>query len=156
MHLVLEESIQAPQGAVWEVLTDLQGAPGRISGIKALQVLSGGPVGKGTRFRETRVMFGKEAGEEMEITRFEAPTTYTVEGDSCGAHFASTYTLQEVAGTTKLRVEIRTRPTTFLAKVMSPLGYLMAGSMKKLLAQDNADIKRAAELLGISAGPPAH
>lgn len=155
MHLVLEESIKAPQRAVWEVLTDLQGAPGRINGIKSLQVLSTGPVGRGTRFRETRVMFGKEAVEEMEITRFEAPTTYTVEGDSCGAHFASTYTLHEVAGTTKLRFEIQTRPTTFFAKVMSPLGFLMAGSMKKLLAQDNADIKRAAETLVLPAAPPA-
>ena len=145
MNLVLEESIQAPQRAVWQILTDLQGAPGRIAGIKALEVLTTGPVGKGTRFRETRVMFGKEAVEEMEITHFDAPTTYTVEADSCGAHFVSTYSLREVAGTTTLRLELRTRANTFMAKVMSPLGLLMAGSMKKLIAKDNADIKRAAE-----------
>lgn len=78
---------------------------------------------------------------------FEAPTTYTVEADSCGAHFVSTYTLREVAGTTTLRLEIRTQPNTFFAKLMSPLGLLMAGSMKKLMAKDNADIKRAAERL---------
>jgi carbon monoxide dehydrogenase subunit G len=147
MQLVLEESIQAPRQAVWQVLTDLQSAPGRISGIKALEILTTGPVGKGTRFRETRVMFGKEAVEVMEITRFEAPTTYTVEADSCGAHFASTYSLREAAGTTTMRLEIRTQATTLFAKLMSPLGFLMAGSMKKLIAKDNADIKRAAEQL---------
>jgi carbon monoxide dehydrogenase subunit G len=147
MKLDLEEAIQAPQGVVWQVITDFDGAPGRISGIKALEVLTDGPIGKGTRFRETRVMFGKETVEEMEITRFEAPTTYTVEADSCGAHFASTYTLREVAGRTELRLEIRTQATSLFAKLMAPLGFLMAGPMKKAIAKDNADIKRAAEAL---------
>jgi carbon monoxide dehydrogenase subunit G len=147
MNLVLEESIQAPQRVVWQVITDLEGAPRRIAGIKSLEVLTAGPVGKGTRFRETRVMFGKEAVEEMEITRFEAPTSYTVEADSCGAHFVSTYSLREVAGTTTLRLEIRTHANTLFAKLMAPLGFLMAGSMKKAIAKDNADIKRAAEEL---------
>lgn len=147
MNLVLEESIQAPQRAVWQILTDLQGAPGRIAAIQSLEVLTPGPVGRGTRFRETRVMFGKEAVEEMEITRFDAPTSYTVEADSCGAHFESTYTLRPENGGTTMRLEIRTRPITLFAKLMSPLGLVMAGSMKKAMARDNADIKRAAEQL---------
>lgn len=149
MNLVLEETIQAPQRIVWQLITDLEGAPSRIRGIKALEVLTTGVIGKGTRFRETRVMFGKEAVEELEITRFEAPKTYTVEADSCGAHFASTYTLSESAGVTQLRFELATHPTTFFAKLMAPLGALMMGPMKKALKADHADIRRAAE--GIAA-----
>jgi len=46
-----------------------------------------------------------------------------------------------------MRLEIRTQAITLLAKLMWPLGILMTGSMKKAFAQDNADIKRAAETL---------
>lgn len=145
MQLALEETIQAPQRIVWQILTDLEGAPRVIEAIKSVELLTSGAFGKGTRFRETRVMFGREAVEEMEVTRFEAPRTYTVEANSCGAHFASTYTLREVGGATQLRLEIVTRPTTLLAKLMTPLGLLMTGTMKKAIAKDNADIKRAAE-----------
>jgi len=145
MHLILEETIHAPQRVVWEILTDLEGASTRIAGIKALEVLTSGAIGKGTRFRETRVMFGKEAVEEMEITRFEAPITYTVEAESCGAHFASTYSLSESGGVTTMRLEVRTAPRTFFAKLMVPLGKLMEGPMRKAIAQDHVDIRHAAE-----------
>ncbi len=147
MKLVLEQTIAAPQRVVWQLLTDLQGAPGRIRGIRTLEVLTTGPVGKGTRFRETRVMLGRTAVEELEITAFEAPRTYTVEAESGGAHFVAQYTLKEAAGVTTLRLEVHTHARSLLAKLMTPLGFLMAGSMRRAMAADNADVKRAAEAI---------
>ena len=145
MKLAFEETIRAPQRVVWELITDLHGAPARISSIVALEVLTHGPVGRGTRFRETRVMFGRKATEELEVTQFDAPHTYTVEADSCGVRFVSTYTLRESGGTTVLRLDIRTAPRTLFAKLMAPLGALFAGAMRKEIARDNAELRQAAE-----------
>ena len=44
-----------------------------IPDITALEMLSEGPFGEGTRWRETRVMFKKEAVEEMWVTGFPPP-----------------------------------------------------------------------------------
>ena len=145
MKLALEVPIRAPQRVVWELLTDLHGAPGRISGIKSLEVLTHGPVGRGTRFRETRVMIGRKATKVLEVTQLAAPHTFTVEGDACGVPVVSTYSLRESAGVTTLRFELRSEPRTLFAKLMSPLGALLQGSMKRRIQQDHADLRRAAE-----------
>jgi peptide subunit release factor 1 (eRF1) len=152
MRLVLEETIAAPKRTVFDVFTDLGKAPERIEGITKLEVLGGGPVGKGTRFRETRVMFGKEATEEMEITGFEAPDRYTVEGYSCGARFFTEYTFEGGQRETKVTMTMVTKNETLFAKVMGPImGLMMSGAMKKAMAKDHAELRRACEELAASA-----
>jgi hypothetical protein len=42
-------------------------------------------------------------------------------------------------------MEMHSRPITFLAKLMSPLGKLMMGSMKKCIAKDMDDLRAAVE-----------
>lgn len=148
MRLVLEETILAPRPIVFGVFTDLARAPERIESIASLEVLGGGAVGAGTRFRETRIMFGKEAVEEMEITSFHAPVRYTVEGESCGARFLTDYRFDEDGPGTRVTMTMSTHNATLFAKVMGPLmGLLMGGAMRRAMARDHAALKRAAEEL---------
>ena len=44
--------IAAPVAAVFDRFTDLEGSPARVSGIKAIEMLSTGKFGLGTRWRE--------------------------------------------------------------------------------------------------------
>lgn len=152
MRLVLEELIAAPRTTVFAVFTDLERAPERIDGITGLEVLGGGAVGAGTRFRETRTMFGKEAVEEMEITSFEAPLRYTVEGESCGARFLTEYRFVEDGPGTRVTMTMTTRNETLFAKVLGPLmGLMMGRAMKRAMAKDHASLGRAAEALAAEA-----
>ena len=80
--LTTSKFVQAPPEATFDAFTDLRSAPDRIEAITALEVLGDGPVGVGTRFRETRVVFKREATEEMEITAFDRPNSYAVEAES--------------------------------------------------------------------------
>src|SRR5690606_37390928 len=80
----VSRSVNAPPATVFEMLTDLEGAPRRIPAIQKIEMLTPGPVGVGTRFRETRVMFGREASETMEFVAFEPGRSYTVTAFSCG------------------------------------------------------------------------
>lgn len=148
MRLVLEETISAPRSIVFGVFTDLQRAPERIESITALEVFGGGDVGAGTRFRETRTMFGKEAVEEMEITSFDAPVRYTVEGESCGARFLTEYRFVDDGPGTRVTMTMTTRNETLFAKVLGPLmGLILGGAMRRAMARDHAALGRAAEAL---------
>jgi len=142
---LMSEHVNAPPEVVFEVASDFRRAAQHIQGIESLEVLTEGPIGVGTRFRETRVMLGKSSTEEMEITEFDAPRRYVVECDSCGGHFRAEYRfIGDIAGT-HVRLEFDTYPISFVAKLMSPLSKLMMGPMKKCIGADLEDLKSVAE-----------
>ncbi|MBC7834882.1 MAG: SRPBCC family protein [Phycisphaerales bacterium] len=140
-------TIEAPARRVFEVFADLRNAAGRVKGITALEVLTEGPIGKGTRFRETRKMFGREATETMEILEFEPDRGYLVGGESCGMRWRSTFDFVPEAGGERTRVTMTfaATPLTLMAKLMSPLSGMMTKACRKMLERDLADLKGAAE-----------
>ena len=146
MQLEFEESIDAPQALVFEVFTDLQQAPDNLDSIQSIEVIGGGPVGKGTRFRETRVMFRKETTEEMEIAEFDPPRMYMVRGYSCGTEFETTYRFQGSQRQTQLKMTMTSTPKTLFAKVVGPImGAMMKGAMCKAMDADHAQLKAICE-----------
>lgn len=146
MMITVSKRIHAPVERVFEVFTDLRAAPERVQGIKALEVLTDGPIGKGTRFRETRVMFGKEATEVMEITEFRPNEMYAVEAESCGCHYRSELHFRGDGGATDVRMTFGGTPLTTGAKIMGALmGWMMKGACRKAMDQDFEDLKQVAE-----------
>lgn len=141
----LTSTVAAPLERVFEAYTDLHGAPGRIQGIQRIEVLGDGTVGPGTRFRETRMMFGKEHTEELEIGSFDPPHGYSVTGGSCGARIETVFRFAPAAGGTRVTMDLSWKAVTLFAKLMAPLGWLMSGSMKKLMQKDLDDLKRHLE-----------
>lgn len=143
--LNLSTTVQAPPEHVFDIFTDLENAVDRVEGIIRMELLGDGPVGKGTRWRETRIMFKKETTEEMWISAYDPPRSYTVQADSCGSDFFTTFTFTREGDGTKVDMEVRTKSRTIFAKLMSPLGALFAGAMKKLMKKDLDDLKQVAE-----------
>ncbi len=143
MHLVLEETIAASVTIVFSVFTDLSHAAENITSITKLEVLDKGPVGKGTRFRETRVVFkNKEATQEMEITAFDAPRSYTVEGTSCGVQYVTVYEFNGGQRETKVTMTTSSRPVSLIGRITGPLmGWMVKGTLEKAMAADHADLK---------------
>lgn len=141
----LEKHFQAPPAKVFEVVTDLRRAPERIRGITRLEVLTEGPIRQGTRFRETRVMFKREATEEMEITAFDPPRGYSVGCESCGCRYRTDFRLTPSRGGTDVRLEFEAVPLTFFAKAMSFLFKPMIKSCLKAMEQDLEDLRAAVE-----------
>jgi carbon monoxide dehydrogenase subunit G len=143
--------IAEPVEEVFALAADLGNAPGRIKGIKQVEFLTAGPVGVGTRFRETRVMFGKEASEVMEFVTFEPNRGYALAAESCGARYLTTFRFEPDGAGTMVTVDFEAKPVSFFARLLSPLSRLMSGMVRKCLQQDLDDLKSAAE----SAGRPA-
>lgn len=144
--LVLEKHISAPVDRVYAQLMDLERWPETISAITKIEKLTKGPVTNGTRFKETRVMFGKEHAETMTFENVTPNKGYTLTASSCGMRYATTHTLTPEAGGTKLRFEMQSTPLTLGAKIMSPvMGAMLKGTMKKMIAKDFDDLARACE-----------
>jgi uncharacterized membrane protein len=132
---------------VWDVATDLAGSPEVVRGIDAVEVLTPGPFGVGTRWRETRTMMGRSATEEMTVTAVEPQRSYRVEAASRGAHYVSTFAFTPSAdGGTDVTVTFGGRPTSTVARVLgavtAPLGRR---AVTRALEQDLHDIAAAAE-----------
>src|SRR4030095_6023941 len=66
-NITVSNQVAAPVAAVFERFTDLESSPARVSGIKAIEKQTAGPFGLGTRWVETREVFGMTDTAEMEI-----------------------------------------------------------------------------------------
>jgi uncharacterized membrane protein len=141
----LTKHVRAPVERVFDVFTDLHHAAERVNGIEAIEVLTEGPIGAGTRWRETRIMFGKAASEEMWISEFDPPRRYSVECDSCGARYVTHFRFTPEENGTRVEQEFTWSATSLLAWLMSPIARLMAKPMMQAMDQDLDDLKRAAE-----------
>ncbi len=148
MEIQVTRTIDAPPEIVWTLITDIANSPQVISGIDSVKIL-GGPegFGVGTRWRETRTMFGKEATEEMEVSSVTEGTSYTVIAASHGMLYESIFTIQpRGADTCTLTMLFGGEPTSTMSRAMAvTIGRLFAGQTRKALEKDLADIATAAE-----------
>lgn len=145
--VVVERRVAAGRGAVWEALTDLAGMERVLSGVSKVEVVTEGSFGVGTRWRETRRMFGKEATEEMWVTACEPPERYVVEADSHGTHYVSEWVLRADGPTaTTVRMTFTAVApggvTGLLARLLGGVG---ARAVSKAVAKDLDDIASAVE-----------
>jgi len=141
----IEKYVEAPSETVFDYATDFANCAEYIDGIHKTEMLTEGPVGVGTRFRETRLMFKKEAVEEMEVTAFERPRGYTLACENHGARYASEFILTPQGSGTNLSMSFEATPLTMRAKI---LGFLMRPMMKMMAKEclkDLDGVKRAAE-----------
>jgi carbon monoxide dehydrogenase subunit G len=135
--LTVSTHVSAPIERVFEVFTELDKAVERIPDITALEILSEGPFGKGTRWRETRVMFKKEATEEMWISAFDPPKSYAVEAESHGMHYSTQFTFTPDGDGTRVTWAFSGTALSLGTKLMAPLfNVLMKATMKKCMLRD--------------------
>ncbi len=145
MKMTLETFIKGTPEAVFRAGTDFANMADHIDGITKVEMLTQGDVGVGTKFKETRKMMGKEATEEMEVTAFDPPRSYTLEADSCGARFTSTFVLTPKDDGTHVALNISSKAQSCMAIAFAPLGFLMKGTMKKMIQKDLDNLKRNVE-----------
>jgi uncharacterized membrane protein len=147
-QVTVERRIAAPADRVWDALTDIEGSPRVISGIERVEVLSEAPFGVGTRWLETRRIFGKEATEELWVTASEAPKRYVVESDSRGVHYTSEFTLtpeQDDATTVRLTFDSETDKKSLSGTMGKFLGSLGSKAVANALAKDLEEVSAAVE-----------
>ena len=145
--IAVSRVVHAPAGTVWHVATDLEAAPQHMSAISRVDLLTGhAPFGVGTRWRETRKLMGREETEELVVTAVEGHESYTVEAESHGVHYVSTFRFEPLsADTTDLIMTFDgtpTQPQSLFARLTGRVGTNM---VRRTLDKDLADLAAAAE-----------
>lgn len=125
---------------VFDFITASENAPKVATNIKSMVKLTEGPVSVGTRYRETRIMNGKEAQAELEIVGFEPPHRYAMKNVTEGIETIYRYTFkQENDGTrVDLVCELNARG---VRKLMLPL---VASILKK---EDGDHLQRLKQVM---------
>jgi hypothetical protein len=141
----IDRHIAAPPDIVFAHAANFPRAAEVISAIVKVDMLTDGPTRVGTRFRETRVVFGREACEEMTVTAFEPPKRYTLGAESHGSRYHTELSFTSDGQGTRVTMTFAATPLTFMARVMSLLTRPLAKSLVKMCAKDLDDLKAAIE-----------
>lgn len=135
-------SINAPIDLVFKTVSDINNFSKAIPDIINVEFLSDVKSGIGTRFRETRLMNGKEAMTELEVTEFVENGHVRMVTDSHGAVWDSVFTVKRVDGHTELTLVMDARPHKFMQKMMIPM---IKGMISKALEKDMDAVKTYCE-----------
>ena len=146
----LTQHIHATPDKVWAVISDIPGSAATLSGIDAVQMLSDGPHGEGTRWKETRTLMGRSETVEMWVAQADPPRSTTVKALQRGADYTSRFSLAERDGGTDLTLTFGAdvvKPTVLSKIAMVLFGKLGMSITRKALAKDLAEIAAKAESL---------
>lgn len=146
----LTRHVNARPEKVWAVISDIPGSAATLSGVESIQMVSEGPYGEGTRWKETRSMMGRRETVEMWVSRADPPRSTTVKALQGGADYTSRFTLAERDGGTDLTLTFGAevlKPTVLSRVMMALFGRIGMSITRKALAKDLAEIAAKAESL---------
>jgi hypothetical protein len=110
-------------------------------------MLTTGPIGLGSRWRETRETLDVTDSAEMEVTSFERNRTYTITHHKAGVRIDTLFWFEpsENGGTT-VSVEFEIDTGGLPPGILAPLNWAIAGKVRDVLGNDLADLKKSLEL----------
>jgi uncharacterized protein YndB with AHSA1/START domain len=139
-------TINLPPAAVFAYLADLENLPGWNYAISQTRKTSDGPVGVGSRYRQTRTL--PTRSEEMfEVTEFEPDSRLSIRGGLGPFHGEASYLLAPTDDGTILTNTMDLHPSGAL-RLIAPLA---ASRIKSAVANNLEALKRVLETGGQSA-----
>ncbi|MBD3166207.1 hypothetical protein GF324_06395 [bacterium] len=141
-QVTLTRSIQAPTEAVFGVVSDIRNFSKAVDNIQKVEFLSETQSGVGTRFRETRLMGGREASSVLEVTEFVPGEKVRLVSESQGTVWDSVFTVQPENGGTNLTLHMTATSKNVITKLMV---RLMMGMVTKAIAKDMDAVKAYCE-----------
>lgn len=145
MQIVVEDIIRAPRVIAFANVTDVRNWPRMIASIESTEILTREPIGAGTRVRETRRMYGRPATSELTFQEFEPPTHFVLTGENNGTVYRIVHDFADVSDGTKLTLTFVAEPASLSAQLMTPLALMFKGTLRRQIASDLSDLKRAIE-----------
>ena len=147
MKLETQVEIAASKEAVWAVITNIAGAAENIRGIEQVEILEQPSEGfVGLKWRETRLMMGKSATEDMWITEAVENDHYIARAESHGFVYLSTLRVGDLGDGCTLTMMHDSQAQGIIGKLIgAPMALLFRGMMRKAFLKDLADIKAVAE-----------
>jgi len=136
----MSEWVARPPKDVFDFITASENAPKTVNSVTSMVKLTEGPVRVGTRYRETRLMNGKEQQAELEIVEFEPTQKYAMQNVTEGIETVYRYNIQPERDGTRIDLfcEVKAKG---IKKLMLPL---VASILKK---EDGDHLQRVKKVL---------
>lgn len=142
-ELFVERQVAAAADRTFSVLCDIEGAPAYQPAIVRVEMLTPGPFGVGTRWRETRKAMGSQATVELVVTAFEPGQMYRVEAMMGRTRYITDVRVKVLdAATCAASFAVRAEAPTLLGRLAA---RLMMPAMKRAMRDDLATVAKAAE-----------
>ena len=138
----VQRTIAAPPDVVFAAVADVEHFSRAVDDIERVEFVSEIRAGLGTRFRETRVMRGREATVELEITEFAPPERVRFLSEAGGVQWDSVFEVEAARDGSTLSLVMEATPLTVAARLMVPL---MKGMVRKAIAADMDAVKAYCE-----------
>jgi carbon monoxide dehydrogenase subunit G len=135
-------TIAAPPELVFQTVADIRNFSKAIPHIVKVEFLSESQTGVGTRFRETRLMDGKEATTELEVTEYVVNEHIRIISDTHGTVWDTIFSVKPQDGQTELTMVMDANAYKLLPKLINPL---VRGAIQKALEQDMDAVKSYCE-----------
>lgn len=116
----MSERIARSPRDVSDFIATPDNAPRIMPTVKSMVKLTEGPVGVGTRYRETRLMNGKEERAELEVVEYVPGERYAMRNLTAGIETVYRYTFHPEAGGTRVDLVCEVRAHGF-KKLLLPL-----------------------------------
>jgi len=139
-------TIQRPAEEVFAFLADFENIPRWNYAIEETKKASAGPVGVGTRYRQTRSV-PRRSVEGFEVTVFEPARRLAIDGQIGPFQATISYQLEAVAGATRLVNNVELDPSHPMLRLAAPLA---TSRIKAAVAQNLSKLR-----LVLEGGQPA-
>ena len=140
----ISRTIDAAPEAVFSTVSDISNFSEAVPHLVRVEFLTDQRVGVGARFRETRVMRGREATTELEVTEFVANERVRMVSDQGGTIWDTVFTVTPLGdgGGTRLDMVMDARPYRIMSRLMVTL---IKGVVAKAIAADMDAVKAYCE-----------
>ncbi len=128
-RIIAKRTINAPIDSIFAAVADIENLPATNKDIKSIEFLTEQRSGVGTRFRETRVMKGKQHITELEVTEYQPSQRLRMVTDSHGTVWDTVFTIS-AAG--ELTIDMDARAHKLLPKLLNPI---LKGMFRKGIEQ---------------------
>ncbi|MCP4890026.1 MAG: hypothetical protein GY904_25910 [Planctomycetaceae bacterium] len=114
-------TIIAPLDLVFQTVSDVRNFREAVPHITKVEFLSEQEVGVGTRFRETRVMNGREQTVELEVAEYVKDVRVRMISDAGGTVWDTMFTVSENVENVVVEMQMDIKPHTLFARIINPL-----------------------------------
>ena len=141
-NVTVTRRIDAPVNVVFRTVAHVEQFSQAVPGILRVEFVSEVKSGAGARFRETRMMMGREASTELEVTEHVENERVRIVSEAGGALWDTVFTTVPDGEGTALKMVMDAQPRSASAKMTLPL---IIGAVRKAVEEDMDAVKAFCE-----------
>jgi uncharacterized protein YndB with AHSA1/START domain len=113
--------VSQPPEAVFPWLLETDKVPRWTGNLETYEQLTDGPLGQGSRVRQTVLVSGSRVTVEIEVVRYEPPRSAEARFETNGVQVVNLYDLEPAGAGTRLTQSMDAKPASFAARVLIPV-----------------------------------